>query len=471
MTSGPTSRLLCLLPTLLFSATACDNESSGGTGSVLWVRNLHDTNAEGLRVVVDNLDQITVAAYQTGVVNLSGETDAELGHDDGSTVLLVARYNSSGGPLWSVAFDGTFDSSARIGLAVAANGDVVLGVTEIGGGIDFGDGIRGELTGTSEGFLASFANIDGSLLWARTLLDAPDSVTVADLAIDRDTVYLVGERWLALDTGGEPLATPGNTLFYLEALDLGSGMTIWSRVHGAGASPVAGMRIAVRPDGDLYASGTYLGPLTLGDDLGTVTETTFFLTRLDRNTGEAAWGKSFLHRSGALDISSDSLGAVIVVGDYFLREEDATEAAEGADIPLMTITKYPDFDGAGGGDEVWSWFVGRGMADEQVASSGVDVDGDDNVIVGGEFIGTLIFGTQHLYSDRITSLFVLKMEPLEGNAIWARYSGGTDEVWSADVCTDSLDNVLATGVFEPSTVGSPQPTVQPREIFLLKLAP
>src|SRR5688572_7075601 len=112
---------------LLLAACGSD-ESSGVAAALLWVENLNGTDATSVRMIVGPNDKITVAAYNDGVVNLSGQTGGELGAA-GQKSLLVARFTDGQGltHVWSKAFPVEYTAAPRLALAVTANGDIAIG--------------------------------------------------------------------------------------------------------------------------------------------------------------------------------------------------------------------------------------------------------------------------------------------------------------------------------------------------------
>lgn len=111
------------------------------------------------------------------------------------------------------------------------------------------------------------------------------------------------------------------------------------------------------------------------------------------------------------------------------------------------------------GTLLWSTFYGGEKTDE---GHGIDIDNNNNVLVSG-WTSSVSFPVVSAFQSSnagISDMFVLKMNN-SGTPQWATYYGGPNtEYYTAEVTTDSQDNVIVTGYAEagfPTTAGAFQP--------------
>jgi hypothetical protein len=78
---------------------------------------------------------------------------------------------------------------------------------------------------------------------------------------------------------------------------------------------------------------------------------------------------------------------------------------------------------------------------------GVAVDGSGNVVVTGEFEGTVDFGGGPLTSTGSYDIFLAKFDEA-GNHVWSRRFGDASEQYGMSVTVDVSGNVIVTGRFD-----------------------
>ncbi|NIO27869.1 MAG: T9SS type A sorting domain-containing protein [Candidatus Latescibacteria bacterium] len=163
----------------------------------------------------------------------------------------------------------------------------------------------------------------------------------------------------------------------------------------------------------------------------------------------AAWGEDLIHlwsqRFGdgngqfGRSVTVDNLGNVIVTG-YFSGTVDfgggPLTSAGSSDI---FVAKFDPC-----GTHIWSHRFGD--ADGQFALS-CTVDSMGNIVVTGEFWGTVDFGGEPLTSAGAKDIYVAKFDA-SGNHLWSQRFGdaGSQVAWS--ITTDSPGSVIVTGYFD-----------------------
>jgi hypothetical protein len=103
------------------------------------------------------------------------------------------------------------------------------------------------------------------------------------------------------------------------------------------------------------------------------------------------------------------------------------------------------------GNYLWAKQAGGTSLDE---GTGIATDSSNNSYVTGCFNGTATFDATSLVSNVNTAIYIAKLDT-NGNYLWAKQAGGTDNVYSIRIATDSGDNSYVTGYFYGSaTFGS-----------------
>lgn len=121
---------------------------------------------------------------------------------------------------------------------------------------------------------------------------------------------------------------------------------------------------------------------------------------------------------------------------------------------------------------------GEALWAKQFGSTGLDrgyaiaVDGDDNLIVVGEFTGTITAGTNTLTSAGMNDIFVMKLASGTGDVIWAKQFGDTGRDQGFAVAVDATNNVYVSGRFEATVDfgGGDLQSAGMYDAFVLKLA-
>jgi hypothetical protein len=465
--------LLCLTLAL----AACDDDTSSGVpGAVSWLENLQGTDASSLRVALGQ-DAVVVAALNLGVVHdLCGLGTGDLGSATQRT-LIVARFldlQSDGlDCVWAKSFDvvaafvegvPAFSDGSRISLAVAPNGDPIVAVTGLNGTINFGagavDGHVGNLLGA---VAARLAFADGAEVWSVPLTLDADLVSPAEIVIDQHANLVIGtgSAQLVLDANRDPLDVPGPERLWVGALDLDDGATSLNRTFGSGGTS-RGARIArTALEGALFVSGTFTGTLALGDTLSSPVATSHFVTKLAGESGEPDWATAaFEVHGGDLLLTPLPNGNAVVAGDYLIADPENPDPTPASSVGRVSVLSSSN------GALVPLALLGDGTVDQKVIPTGVATDSEGNVILAGSFRGRISWASRFLTAETADALFVVKLDG-NGEAVWGRFSGGTDDVLGSDLRVGAGDAIFATGVFEEAsgTVGAR------REVFILKLDP
>jgi hypothetical protein len=188
------------------------------TGATRWARVFSPAVDGGaLSIAADPAGGFAVAGFATGAVNLG---TGSLAGSSTTSALVVASYDASGNARW-VKHLGSSASDRANAVAIAANGDVVVGGT-FGGSIDFGGGTLTNPTVNlgygpqldTDPFLARYTR-SGAFEWAHNFVPANpegNGEVVQSVAVDSaGSVTLAGGIVDDVDLGTGPLAGATHT--------------------------------------------------------------------------------------------------------------------------------------------------------------------------------------------------------------------------------------------------------------------
>jgi uncharacterized protein (AIM24 family) len=375
-------------------------------------------------------------------------TDGELllpGGDEGDRLLEAAGAAGQGGGdfginsthIWSAAYGGAGGDRGPVDMALDSSDNILLaggfeGTVDFGGGPLTALGLRGM-------FVAKLDDT-GAHLWSHSYGSALSTFQViVNIAVDSSgNVLLAGVFDDSVDFGGGPLTTSSRAMFVAK-LD-SSGNHVWSQSFDC----FCGGRVAVDSSGNVLLAGSFDGTLDLGG--GTMTDTSqgdLFVAKFAAN-GAHVWSQSYtngdpLGFQGAEGITVDSADNVIVAGDLegSVNMGGGTLAGQ-ADVYVAKLNSS--------GVHQWSQKFGDpppATPDYQHLMA-LAVDGSDNVLLMGAFYGTIDFGGGPLSGSFDT--FVAKLNA-SGVHQWSQIIASVTSglLWTADIATDSSDNLLLTG--------------------------
>ena len=118
------------------------------------------------------------------------------------------------------------------------------------------------------------------------------------------------------------------------------------------------------------------------------------------------------------------------------------------------------------------WSRGFGDASGGGSCRSVALGGLGNVVVTGNFSGTVDFGGGPLMSAGKKDIFVVKFDG-DGNHLWSQRFGDASDQWGMSVAVDGSGNVIATGYFRGSLDfgGAPLTSAGYEDIFVAKFDP
>lgn len=272
-----------------------------------------------------------------------------------------------------------------------------------------------------------------------------------------------------MNFGGSSLTSAGGSDIFVAKFDA-AGNHVWSKRFG-GASDQYAERVAVDGSGNVFVTGYFFGTVDFGG--GVLTNAgpfgwDAFLARFDA-AGNHLWSKRFgddadTHQI-ATSVVADGSGNVIVTGEFSGTVDfgggGLTNTGWGDNVFLV---KY---DAAG--NHLWSKHFGD---DDIQTGQDVTVDASgnsDNVIVTGYFDGTLDFSGNAMTSAGSYDIFVAKFDAA-GNHLWSRRFGDANEQHGDNTAADGSGNVIVTGDYFGTVDfgGEPLTEVGDGDMFIVK---
>jgi len=373
----------------------------------------------------------------------------------------------NGAYLWSRAY-GNAEGAAGSGVAVDNNGNIMVTGAMLGP-VDFGGGPL-TYAGGSDIFVAKFSGVDGSHLWSKGFGGAEADYGYR-VAVDASgNVFVAGRFSGPVDFGGGPLTGTWRDIFVVK-LSGADGSHLWSKGFG-GSHFDFSPGMAVDTSGNVLVTGMFVGTVDFGG--GPVTSTSpqgdIFVAKFSGVDGSHLWSKHFAGAIGptpspvlstAWGLAVDATGNALVIG----KHDSPVDFGGG---PLTTpggfVVKFSGADGS----HLWSTSIGNTRVE------GVAVDATGNLLVTGQFVGSVDIGGGPLTPAGECAIFVAKLSGAHGSHIWSKGFGTTGCTSDQQqVAVDATGNVLTTGDFNTGTVdfgGGPMTGAASLNIFVAKFS-
>ena len=261
-----------------------------------------------------------------------------------------------------------------------------------------------------------------------------------------------------------------------------TGELLWSASFG-GSEDENGFSIATNDAGDVYAVGSFegqavfapAGPVGVPVTLNSAGRQDMFVVKMSAS-GELLWAKRIGGSSvdEPKDVAVDNDGNIFIVGRFVSTVDfdpgSGTRNLQAGSSPDAFIVKLtPD------GDYLWAYDIGSGGNE---GAEAVAVDGANNVVIAGNFSGTVDFdpgsGEVEKYGDGNADPFYLKLNK-DGGFVWVKTFTSTGFVYAGDVAVDVYDNVLTHGFFrndmnfDPEGSGRVEASIGAEDSYTAKL--
>lgn len=363
-------------------------------GEILWAASVGGAGTQYGMAVATDLD---------GNIVVTGSTRAPViqGFPVPPSEIFAAKLDASGQPIFAMSF-GSAHTGIGLGAAVSEKGEITL-VGRMSGIARFDDfAIKSSPDAPNgDAFVFRLAP-NGRVLWGQALGGLGEQYAGAVAATPGGGVVMSGIFSGTLDIDGKQHTSTGAPSAFVVALD-DAGAVRFGRSLGPSLTDIP--RVAADPSGDVVVAGTFRGRIEL--DAGTLLsagEDDVFALKLD------AYGDPVFLR-GLGDAGSQQLGGVAVdaLGDVALAMSSLgnvdlgagpLEGHGGYDVALVKL------------DAIGSPCSGRTFGDHQdQLASDVLVDAAGNIVLAGQFAGSIDFGGGALRATGGFDAFLTTLEP------------------------------------------------------------
>ena len=409
----------------------------------LWSHNYGDTELQiSQSVAVDGAGNIIITGYFQSVVDFGGGPLVSAGSAD----VFLVKFDSNGNFVWDRRIGDSANQQSTM-VVVDSQGNIIIpGLIE--------DGYQSDV------FLTRF-NPDGAHIWSRSFVGSIWG-PCRNAAIDQnDNIFITDYFQGSLDFGGGPLISAGNHDIYVAKFD-SSGQHLWSNRFGDSESQYV-MHITADNSGNVIIVGSFGSTVDFGG--GSLTSaglTDIYIAKFDTD-GMHIWSQRFgdADEQNAIYVQTDYSGNIFVTG-WMLGPVDFG----GGPLPFAGWydTYLVKFDSDG--NHLWS--NGFGDSDIQLGRC-IALESTGNVILGGDFTGTVDFGGVPLAANA-DNMFMAKFDP-DGSHIWSQcYGDSGDWHWPNGMATDNFDNLIVTGMFQGvlDFEGNHLSSIESEDVFLAK---
>jgi len=323
---------------------------------------------------------------------------------------------------------------------------------------------------------------NGNFLWAKAFGGTDKDIGFSITTDLNGNVYTTGYFRSTTDFDPGPgtffLTATTNDDIFIQKLDA-NGNFLWAKAMG-GTQTDIGYSIITDSSGNVYTTGNFDVYADFDPGTGTFGIVTnglndIFIQKLDSN-GSFIWAKSIggtgYDRDPSMTI--DASGDIILTG-YFNSTVDFDPG-----VGTFNLTPTSDYDAFvlkldTNGSFVWVKSFGGTGYDR---SESITTDASGNIYITGGFTYIADFdpgtGVFNLTSNWSFNIFILKLDA-NGNFIWAKSIGGTENDVGSSITIDTSGNIYTTGWYRTSTdfnpgVGTFNLTSNGNsDIFILKL--
>ncbi|MBZ5708505.1 hypothetical protein [Nannocystis pusilla] len=256
---------------------------------------------------------------------------------------------------------------------------------------------------------------DDGVAWVRHIAGATQTNMFNDLAIDaEDNAIAVGHFYeRETDFGGGNLNFEGYDDAFIAKYGP-DGEHLWSQSFGdEDAQELYG--VAVDGDGRIVVAGEFRSTIDMGGGTLTSVGKDDIVLAAFSPAGEHLWSRSF----GSPKIDTGVRVALDADGDIVLlaRSKAPVDFGAGPQGDALNVVHVVKFDPAGA--LLWH----RSFSSGDIDGHDVAVDPVGDIVVVGEFSGTVDFGGGPEASEDLSNVYVVKLDA-DGQFLWMRRSGG-----------------------------------------------
>ena len=336
------------------------------------------------------------------------------------------------------------------------------------------------LTGGSpsgHGIYISKLDADGNFVWAKQI-SALLEFSQLEIKVDKlGNVYLATDSRTACDldpgSGTQLMTLTGFRDVIIVKLN-SEGNFVWGKHFGGpgDTGPKATM-IELDSDNNIIITGIFNNTVDFDPgpnfyNLTSSAHTQSFILKLNNN-GDFLWAKQFgngpevYSGSSINDIKCDRESNMIVTGQF----QRTCDFDPGPGVFIVTSSSGSAGDGYiskldKNGNFIWVRTFGQvGGNNSFVSPTGIEIDGENNIVTTGYFIGNFDFDpgpSVNQFSSINYDCYILKLNE-NGNLIWVKRIGDSEIDTGNDVVIDQAGDVYVVGTFGPSVDFDPGPGV------------
>jgi len=426
--------------------SAYSNTASATTSGapLRWSRQFGDTADDRTQAVaVDRSGNVAVTGHFQGTTDFGhGSVSSYVQPNLGPTRdIFVAEYSPSGGYLWARAI-GSDSSEEGKGIATDATGNVLVTGYQGSYAVDYGGGLQ-YTQAYNDIFIAKYSSA-GAWVWSKTVGGYGYDQGNAIAADGAGNVFVTGyigqgaSSDIGVNFGGGALFSAGQSDVFLVKYSA-AGAHIWSQRFGSTGNDI-GTAVGTDSSGNVIVAGTFEGSVDFGGGALTSAGMRDIFVAKYSATGQHIWSKRFgsTGDDAVYGLAVNSLGDVALSGKFQGSVSFGGTALVSAGGDDAFVTKLSGSTG------IPAWAKGFGSTSQDIAN-GVAVDGSGNVVITGQFSGTVSFGGNALTSLGI-DVFAAKYDS-QGTHLWSRNFGSTDTQIGAAVAAAPTGEVTLTGLF------------------------
>ncbi len=416
---------------------------------LLWTKNFTGTgNNQPIKMVSDVSGNIYIIGIFSGTVNQDALSLSATGAND----IFIAKYSKIGQIIWLKQVGGTLgETPTSIALSNDGNYFYISGTTSSNPCVF--DATNLATTGGSDIFIAKYA-IDGTLQWAHNSGYSATNQFGGNISIDNsDNIVMTGMFLVDITFYGgvTTLTSPAPAVRqpFISKFDIDGNLT-WAKMIVTDNSLTTFRNVSSDGTG-YYFSGNYNG--TLNFDVGAVTcigTSDGFIFKTDFN-GTGQWVRKVVGTSAEViwRHHGDNTGYQYILGYY----NSPTLSIDSTGVVSSLLT-YPN---AGNNDLILLKYAPDGTLQfaKNYGSNGDDQGNaisvnDDHVIIGGQYSGSINFGTFNL-TNTGADAFMVETD-LDGNVLSAKKATGANTEFTKTTRIASDNTNIFCGDFTSATI-------------------
>jgi hypothetical protein len=394
-----------------------------------WARSKN--SSEGISISVNANGNSYETGYFQGTVSFGTFNLTSFGSYD----IFITKFDSAGNCVWAKQAGGS-DFDCGKGISVDHEGNICI-IGTFRGTAFFGTNQLNSY-GSDDIFLAKY-DPDGNCLWAQKAGGKNQDDCLGIFIDERSNSYITGYFQDTASFGSTQLISIGTREVYIAKYDT-HGKCLWAAQNDGGNSGT-GLSISVDGNKNIYITGNFQGPAKFGKtQLNSLGKSDIFISKYD-SYGNCLWAQKAggPNQDYGYGIATDENGSSYVAGLFEGPAQFGLKQLTGLGIADIFIAKYDTH-----GNCIWANQAGSSTAE---FARGISIDSKGNSYITGSFSGDAVFDTIHLTGLGGIEIFIAEYDK-DGNCLWAKPAGGSNNNWGNSITIDSRGNSYITGRFQ-----------------------